>query len=364
MSPEALRELGKAYFFNSNNDNETRALGLDYLIKAHQAEDPEADYYIARFALMRVITPPVANATEYALSLLCRSANRGCAQARSLLNTYCDTQYNYRFGNLSKAPNPDGSLVDFDGSPIHIDRSGVFTPIDAKLDRCGDENVLTLSLNAAFFYSNDLENTRTFERAVLSGFKAWAGDYKVFGGQQLKVEVNITTEDRLFDNVMIMPITSDAADIMKSVSNALGSDEKKKQVDDILTNRRSFATAGLKWSVTSRKVIFIQSTTGRFDDLEEIKHVAKHEFGHALGLGDLYSSPVDRLEGVAPGTYRELDSYRITKRLYNLVMCDHHGPVSNNDIEMVILAFRKNRMQLYQPGMIRGKISEALGKGN
>ena len=45
-------------------------------------------------------------------------------------------------------------------------------------------------------------------------------------------------------------------------------------------------------------------------------------------------------------------------------MCDHHGPISNNDIEMVVLAFRENRMQNYQPGKFRKEISDALGRGN
>ena len=93
-------------------------------------------------------------------------------------------------------------------------------------------------------------------------------------------------------------------------------------------------------------------------------HVTKHEFGHALGLGDLYASAVDSLSGVEKGTYAELDSYVINDKFYNLVMCDHHGPISNNDIEMVILAFRENKMQLFQPSRLKGKISSALGKGN
>jgi len=93
-------------------------------------------------------------------------------------------------------------------------------------------------------------------------------------------------------------------------------------------------------------------------------HVAKHEFGHALGLGDLYQSIPDTLVGVEKGTYAELDSYAVTDKFYNLVMCDHHGPVSNNDIEMVILAFKENRMQLFQPMKLKGKISTALGRGN
>ena len=93
-------------------------------------------------------------------------------------------------------------------------------------------------------------------------------------------------------------------------------------------------------------------------------HVAKHEFGHTLGLGDLYPSSVDSLAGVAKGTYAELDCYATGNREYNLVMCDHRGPISNNDIEMVVLAFKENKAQLYQPVRRMKKISSALGRGN
>ena len=92
--------------------------------------------------------------------------------------------------------------------------------------------------------------------------------------------------------------------------------------------------------------------------------MAKHEFGHVLGLGDLYFSPKDGLYGVQKDEYPELESYRINDRMFYLVMCDHHAPVSNNDIEMVILAFSENRKQNYQMQKGKGEISKALGKGN
>ncbi len=97
---------------------------------------------------------------------------------------------------------------------------------------------------------------------------------------------------------------------------------------------------------------------------EGIRHVAKHEFGHALGLEDLYEERADRREGVPKGTYPELDGFYLCGRSYNLVMCDHHGPISNNDVEMVVLAFSENKAQLYQPDRWKGRISDALGKGN
>lgn len=64
------------------------------------------------------------------------------------------------------------------------------------------------------------------------------------------------------------------------------------------------------------------------------------------------------------GSQRELDGYYLTDKFYNLVMCDHYGPISNNDIEMVVLAFRENKAQLYQPGHFKSVISKALGRGN
>lgn len=362
-SPEALRELGKTLYYSKDATADVKEVGLQYLLRAQKAGDPEAQYIIARLIFSGAIKPNVEKPIEHALSLLCSSANEGCAQARSLLNQYCDIRYDSIPGTSAKTPHI-GGLVDFDGMPIHIDRKGVFTPIDARLERRGGENVLSLSTNLSILYSEELSRPKAFTKAVLDGIRLWEGEYTVFGGQKLRVEINITTEDRLFDNVVIVPVTGDMAAMMKTVSDTFASEEKKEQLDSMMTHKRSFAVAGLKWSVTSRKFIYIQSESGKFDELEEIKHIAKHEFGHALGLGDLYESSSDQLGGVAAGTYKELDAYRITDKFYNLVMCDHHGPVSNNDIEMVVLAFRDNRMQLYQPGMIKGDISKALGKGN
>ena len=112
-------------------------------------------------------------------------------------------------------------------------------------------------------------------------------------------------------------------------------------------------------------MIIIASEDNKFYDYNEIKNVAKHEFGHALGLGDLYVSASDGLAGVDQGTYSELDGYYISNKNYNLVMSDHHGPISNNDIEMVVLAFCDDDIQLYQEDpQHKGKISKALGKGN
>jgi len=121
---------------------------------------------------------------------------------------------------------------------------------------------------------------------------------------------------------------------------------------------------GRKWSVRGFKSIKLCSEDPTFSDCEEICHAVKHEFGHLLGLGDLYSNKGDGLPGVQKGTFTELDGYYISNKRYNLVMSNHHGPISDNDVEMVVLAFQKNKEQLYQKTKKKDKISIALGRGN
>ena len=294
---------------------------------------------------------------------MCSSANSGCIQARAFLNAYCEERYQEENDDLQVIESND-TLVDFYGKPIKINRQGVFTPVDAVLTNEDGLNVLTLSANIMFLYGEEITNPEKFEQSVYDGILAWQGEYEVFGGQKLKVRIRLTNDDNVFDNLLIMPITTEFGATIQSASNVIGTKKSKLQVSDVMMNKRSFATSGLKWTVNSRKLICLQSRDVKFDDYEELMHVTKHEFGHVLGLGDLYESAVDSLGGVKKGTYAELDSYIINNKFYNLVMCDHHGPISNNDVEMVILAFRENKMQLYQPGKLKGKLSSALGKGN
>ena len=361
-SAEQKRELGKAYFFNQNEDNDKRQYGLKLILSAHADKDPEATYLVAKLMLDGVLKSSSGDQNEHALSLMCASANSGYIQARAFLNAYCNDKYCEKYDDT--VLERSGALVDFDGVPIVINRQGVFTPIDAVLEYVNGQNILTLSLNVVFMYNGEIKNPSKFEKAVYDGILAWEGEYTVFGGQSLSVRIKITNDNNMFDNLYVIPITGEISANIQYVNDKLRTQKNRAQVDDILKNKRSFAVNGLKWSVNSRKIICLQSNDGKFDDYNEIMHVMKHEFGHALGLGDLYANATDSLEGIEKGTYTDLDSYAINNKYYNLVMCDHHGQISNNDVEMVILAFRENKMQLYQPSKIKGKISSALGKGN
>ena len=360
QSPEIFREIGKSLL--NSTDPTQRSAGISNILKAYSGSDPEATYIVGELMLRGVLKPVTGDPEEHALSILCSAAQKGNIQARALLNSHCINRYSKEI--QTSAPKA-GPLVDFDGKPIKIKRKGALTPIDAVLEYVDGVNILTLSANIKFWCDECLDDSDNFEKAVFDGIMQWQGEYIVFGNQTLQVIVNLTNEDRVWDNVIVLPMTDEISEAALKFSNAIGTQKNKERVNSIITSKRSFAVPGFrKWSTRSRKLIYILSENGKFDDFEEIKHVAKHEFGHALGLGDLYESRSDNLEGVSKGTYTELDGYYLTDKFYNLVMCDHHGPISNNDVEMVILAFRENKAQLYQPGNFKGEISKALGRGN
>ena len=361
--PVSLYQWKQAFL--SSADPDERDQGLWMLLQASDQGVPEAQSIVADLLLMGVARTKNGSSEEYAMGLLRRAANAGFLPARSKLNGICEEKYRESVPPQSRTT--DGRpapLRDFEGEPIKIDRKGVLTPVDAQLECRDGRNLLTLSANVyPLFFDETADDDRLME-AVYAGIKEWEGCYRVFGDQELELRIVLTNEDRFFDSVVIVPVTEDYGSRLRAVAGVVGTKKKKRQLNDVIDNKRSFAGAGIKWSVYSRKFIFIQSKSGRFDEYEEIQAVAKHEFGHILGLGDLYASAVDSLPGVDRGTYRELDGYYISDNVYNLVMCDQHGPISNNDIEMVILAFRDNKAQLYQPGQLGGRISGALGKGN
>ncbi len=359
-----LREIGKL-LLKESDDPEIRKMALEYILEAFTHGDAEATFLVAIFIRDGILGPQNHHKfkDEQVLSLMCTAANRGCIQARAYLNSYCQGRYDMSFADVvSNNPSPDG-LVDFNGQPIHINRRGMFTPVDAVLTTENGENVLTLSVCVAFYDSFIADDPEAFEDAVMDGICQWAGEYEVFGGQKLRVVVDACKGNNIIDKLGVWIINEDIGNKATSIIS-LFNKKRSRDFKRNLESGRSFITMPRQWKANSPKTIYFMSSNNDFNDYERIAATAKHEFGHALGLGDLYYSPEDNLSGVSKGTYPELDSYHLTNKTYNMVMCNNHGAVTNNDIEMVVLAFLDNEAQHYQVCNEDGKISVALGRGN
>lgn len=184
-------------------------------------------------------------------------------------------------------------------------------------------------------------------RAAIEGFKKWEGDYKVFGGYPIKVfvEVNdVESEGRVFNVFMV------------------------NNVDAALTWGGDRL---LGWKCENGIIADKFMVVGRHD-----VDVYKHEFGHALGLGDAYESHYIKglydMDGVDASLYPDLDSYPKNSDGSPDMVMNNNGPVRDNDIEMILLAFSTGKRQNYQEESAdnwkwitgTGEISEALGRGN
>ena len=357
-------KAGADLYFAEDASDESKAEGFALIKKAAMNRYPVAMYTYGILLVSGREGNDIPDRVDRGMSYIWNAERLGITRARKFIDEYCEARYKASFARKLQTV-PPMPLVGFDGKVIKINRVSRLTPIDVRLDYINGENILEIGVNLEFVQTETpLPDEAGFYGAVIQGIKDWEGEYIVFGGQKLKVRINISTEDRLFDKILIMPVTTDVADTASKVADFIGG-KRGEMMESVVKHKRSVAGIGIrKWTVRSRKMILVQSKNGRFDDLHEIRCAARHEFGHVLGLGDLYPSRSDGYPGVVKGTFRELDPYYINNKFYNLVMCDEHGVISNNDIEMVVLAFQNNEMQHYQQTPLKGSVSKALGKGN
>ena len=351
QTAEQLWSRGKALWLAAETE-EDRLAGSRMMQKAAWQGHPQAQYFLGMRFWVREGKPLDLNPGSPWIRMLWRSACAGDRRAREKLERIF----------LLRSPQPvmrPGPLRDSQGQPVELDRTEAKLPIKAQLRYENGENVLHLQVNVVFFYTTEPENRAHFEQAVLAGIRDWEGVYPVFGSK-LRVQMELTTEKRLGGSVFVMPMAEDVRKDALKVARIFLPKKRKEKAVSMLDHRRSFAVSGLRWTPGSPKLIVIQDSNGTFSREQTIRDVAKHEFGHALGLGDLYASSADGYGGVPFGTHPALDAYSLWNGHYGLVMCDQHGFISGKDLEMVLLAFRDGKMQLYQKVKRKDRISDAL----
>ena len=252
----------------------------------------------------------------------------------------------------------------FDGKTISIDKKGLFYPVSMELYEKSGKNYLDICVRAFFattFEDEDLD-IEDWKECIFRGFKEWGGEYTVFGGQQLTVTV--TTIEADFPNIDTIPILCFSEEKAKEFIAQYAASSNSAEIEKILLSQRSFSTTMIEgivaWSSILPRYIVLMPTA--FDTAHVLQRTAKHEFGHILGLGDSYKDETLGYTGV--GMYHDILPYQLGQGGFNMVM-DNCGPVRNNDIEMVILAFFTNQFQEFQSHKnATSHISNALGRGD
>lgn len=251
-------------------------------------------------------------------------------------------------------------LRDFQGNVIRIDKRGAEYPVDALLTEVDGKDVLILSARVFFvpFQIPIGVKIKPWKENIIKGFSQWSGKYQVFGGQDLEVRVEIKEVDSYDDAVLLW--TADRT-IEKTVLDVIS-----REVDLWLDSGKTFTDVGAKdeldWKPHLPKSIHFARWTLNQPNL--VTKIAKHEFGHVLGVGSVYRDIRKGLKGIhVTEQTPDLKAHYLGYHRFNCVM-ESGGPVSNNDIEMVILAFFTEEYQQYQLVRGRGKVSEAVGKGN
>ncbi|MBR5265032.1 MAG: hypothetical protein IKV63_00285, partial [Clostridia bacterium] len=333
---------------------EERNKAFEYLRWAAWKNDAEGSFHFGRNMLVGRIRVKDDNTTDRGMYYLDRAARLGYKKAQEEMDNFCRFRYRKLHGDKIPVQNP-APLRDFDGWRIKIKHTGKLMPVNAELVWQDNMNILFIDVKANLIACDDeVVDKERFKAAVEAGFKAWEGEYTVFGGQILEVVVNVKFHElALLGCINVLSSKSNGVKGALKILNA----EKQEMLLSMANNSRSFTIyGGKKWSMRSAKNIFLDNPTGRFDNYDDITLGIRYQFGAVLGLRGMPNVP--------KGTYPELDPYYISDGRYNLVMSNVRGIISDNDMEMVLLALSENEMQYYSEDEEGHKPSKALGRGN
>lgn len=277
-------------------------------------------------------------------------------------------------------------LEDFRNEVIDIDVSG---PVDARLTWENGKNILRLSVKVAFIgmptgaalwnqaTALTAQKLQTRKRDALAGFKDWAGQYKVFDDQDVQVEVTTQEVSGGGDSCVVVKLLTEE-DLTRIREEVIFGEQVAKGLSRSVVlsawgdGAESFwdnfnpARYLVDWNHDISKLMFLGPKTTSQENREK----AMHEFGHPLGLGDMYSDnswpiAMDGVDASMVKLFLGLEAYATkdaTGQITNIdgVMFDHGKKPIGKDIEMVILAFQTGQRQNFQKQGGFGAISEAL----
>lgn len=154
----------------------------------------------------------------------------------------------------------------------------------------------------------------------------------------MKVVVNSIETEKITDCIFVFCIDDGMSEQLRDVYGKLNIEK----AENLVKSNRSFASTGfpvIGWKAYLTR--FIYMLPGTMQNTEFARTITKNEFRHALGLGDLYKDLSMDLCGVDGATYSDIEPYYLGDHYFDMVMCNN-GPVRNNDIKMVLLAFQTN----------------------
>ena len=276
------------------------------------------------------------------------------AKARKLLNGLClDLSKEYLSIAYQDTAKQKGLLRDFDGREIAFERSKI--PVKGKITAKEDKVLFELELNVLVRRLADM-HLEAPARPIIQGIKQWQGSYSVFGGYPVEVKIKCTSELKRKSSLIINIFDDDTTDSITGILQKLGN-RGKRSASILSARRQSAALLANQWRLGAVKYINLYEQD--LLSIPKCKFLMRHEFGHILGLDDMYAEPSDGRMGVNE-VYPDIEMFKIRGNLFNMVMCSVDAPVTFKDIEMVLLAYMDGEIQRFQLKNGKGKISRAL----
>ena len=175
-------------------------------------------------------------------------------------------------------------------------------------------NSITITVGFSFF--GDLQNkkssNKTYKQLFINGIKKyWKGNFKIYG-YNVKLSVFIANVPRNAVQVRM--------------NNKLGISNVSRYCGN--------------WSVTNHGKITMYKGDSRNNPKKRIytasdfERVSAHEFGHVLGLQDLYNKPKNKINKYSyPGNYSMMGHQWLAKH------------INNYDLQKVLLSFMNNKSE-------------------